>query len=183
MGKEYAIIINNNAGLWASILGDVVEFTSVNPYRLIIKGRIEHFLSAFGEHIIASEIESAMSTCLSGTGIQISEFTVAPQVNPAEGGLPYHEWIVETENSALELSSFGRILDQCMQTNNFHYKDLISGKVITRLKLTPVPRGTFNKYMKNSGKLGGQNKIPHLSNDRKIAEELIKLAKEVKIEA
>ena len=183
VGQDYAIIMNNNAGLWASILGDVVEFTSINPYRLIVKGRIEHFISAFGEHIIASEVESAMSTALSGTGIQISEFTVAPQVNPSEGGLPYHEWIIETENSALELSNFGRILDQCMQTNNFHYKDLIGGKVITRLKLSPVPRGTFNLYMKNKGKLGGQNKIPHLSNDRKIADELIQLAKQIRIEA
>lgn len=177
LGKQYAIILTNNAGLWASILGDVVEFTEINPYRLIIKGRVEHFLSAFGEHIIAGEVESAMSTSLSGTGIQISEFTVAPQVDPTEGGLPYHEWIVETENSALELSSFGRILDQCMQTKNFHYKDLRAGKVITRLKITPVPRGTFNQYMKRNGKLGGQNKIPHLSNTRKIAEELIELAK------
>lgn len=183
LGQDYALIMNNNAGLWASILGDVIEFTSLNPYRLIVKGRIEHFISAFGEHIIASEVESAMSTTLSGTGIQISEFTVAPQVNPTEGGLPYHEWIIETDNSAIELSSFGRILDQCMQANNFHYRDLINGKVITRLKLTPVPRGTFNTYMKNKGKLGGQNKIPHLSNDRKIADELIKLAKEKRIEA
>ncbi|MEM9548542.1 MAG: GH3 auxin-responsive promoter family protein [Bacteroidota bacterium] len=183
LGKDYAIIMNNNAGLWASILGDVVEFTSLNPYRLIVKGRVEHFISAFGEHIIANEVESAMSTALSGTGVQISEFTVAPQVNPPEGGLPYHEWIIETENKAIELSSFGRILDQCMQSNNFHYKDLISGKVITRLKLTPVPRGTFNAHMKAKGKLGGQNKIPHLSNDRNIAESLIQLAKESRIEA
>ena len=183
LGKDYAIIMNNNAGLWASILGDVVEFTSLNPYRLIVKGRVEHFISAFGEHIIANEVESAMSTALSGTGVQITEFTVAPQVNPPEGGLPYHEWIIETQNNALELSSFSRILDQCMQTNNFHYKDLILGKVITRLKLTPVPRGTFNAYMKENGKLGGQNKIPHLSNDRKIAESLIRLAKESRIEA
>ena len=182
LGKEYAIVMNNNAGLWASILGDVIEFTSLNPYRVIVKGRIEHFLSAFGEHIIAGEVESAMSVSLSGTGIQISEFTVAPQINPAEGGLPYHEWIIETDNSASELTSFGRILDQCMQSNNFHYKDLIEGRVITRLKLTPVPRGTFNRYMKDQGKLGGQNKIPHLSNDRKIADELIRLAKERRIE-
>lgn len=181
LGKDYAIIMNNNAGLWASVLGDVIEFTSLNPYRLIIKGRIEHFISAFGEHIITSEVESAMSIALSGTGIQISEFTVAPQVNPEEGGLPYHEWIVETESSALELSSFGRILDQCMQTINFHYKDLITGKVITRLKISPVPRGTFNSYMKNHGKLGGQHKIPHLSNDRKIANDLLALAKGKKI--
>jgi len=168
LGVEYAIILTNNAGLWASILGDVVEFTSLEPYRLIIKGRIEHFLSAFGEHIIAGEIESALSTALSGTGVNISEFTVAPKVDPEEGGLPYHEWIVETDSSPLELSSFGRILDQCMQTKNFHYKDLRAGKLITRLKVSPVPKGTFNEYIKKQGKLGGQNKVPHLSNTRKV---------------
>lgn len=176
IGVEYAIILTNNAGLWASVLGDVVEFVSINPYRLIIKGRVEHFISAFGEHIIAGEVESAMSIALSGTGIQVFEFTVAPQVNPSEGGLPYHEWIVESENTAIELSSFGRILDQCMQTKNFHYKDLISGKVITRLKISPVPRGTFNEYMKRKGKLGGQNKVPHLSNSREIADSLLEIS-------
>jgi len=176
IGKEYAIVLTNNAGLWASVLGDVIEFTSINPYRLIVKGRIEHFISAFGEHIIAGEIESAMSTSLSGTGIQISEFTVAPQINPPEGGLPYHEWIVETGNSAIELSSFGRILDQCMQTKNFHYKDLREGKVITRLKISPVPRGTFTQYLKSKDKLGGQNKVPHLSNTRSIADGLLQIA-------
>ncbi len=178
VGIEYAIVLTNNAGLWASVLGDVVEFTSINPYRLIVKGRIEPFISAFGEHIINEEIESAISTSLSGTGIQISEFTVAPQINPPEGGLPYHEWIVETDNSALELSSFGRILDQCMQTKNFHYKDLREGKVITRLKISPVPKGTFTQYIISNGKFGGQNKVPHLSNTRDIAEGLLSVARE-----
>jgi hypothetical protein len=177
VGIEYAIILTNNAGLWASILGDVVEFTSTDPYRLIIKGRTEHFLSAFGEHIIAGEIESAMSTSLSGTGVQITEFTVAPQINPPEGGLPYHEWVVETEDGALELSSFGRILDQCMQTKNFHYKDLRAGKVITRLKISPVPRGTFTQYLKSQGKLGGQNKVPHLANNRVHVDGLLAISK------
>ena len=178
VGVEYAIVLTNNAGLWASILGDVIEFTSNNPYRLIIKGRIEHFLSAFGEHIIASEIESAMRICLSGTGIQITDFTVAPQINPPEGGLPYHEWIVETDSGALELSSFGRILDQCMQTINFQYKNLRDGKVITRLKMSPVPRGTFSQYLKSREKLGGQNKVPHLANTRAIADSLLLTARD-----
>lgn len=178
LGVEYAIILTNNAGLWASILGDVVEFTSLEPYRIVIKGRVEPFLSAFGEHIIAREIETAMSTVLSGTGIKVSEFTVAPQVNPSEGGLPYHEWIIETENSASELSKFGRILDQCIQTNNFYYKDLIKGKVITRLKLSPVPKGTFNSYINSETELVEQNKIPHLSNNRKIADGLLAFAKQ-----
>ena len=178
VGKEYAIVLTNNAGLWSSVIGDVVEFTSIEPYRIIVKGRVEHFLSAFGEHIIAGEVESAMSTALSETGIHISEFTVAPQVNPPEGGLPYHEWIVETDDSAIELSSFSRILDQRLQEKNFHYKNLVEGKVIARLQLLPVPRGTFNNYMKMQGKLGGQNKVPRLSNDRALANSLLKMTNE-----
>lgn len=172
LNKEYAIIINNNAGLWASNIGDVIEFTSLDPYRLIIKGRIEHFLSAFGEHVIARDVENAMSIALTGTGVQATEFTACPQVNPSDG-LPYHEWIIETDSHTDQLENFARILDQCMQNQNFHYKDLREGKVIRRLKITPVKRGTFNEFMKNEGKLGGQNKIPHLSNNRKIADQLI----------
>jgi len=178
IGIEYAIILTNNAGLWSSVLGDVIEFTSLAPYRLIIKGRVEQFISAFGEHIIAGEVESAMSTALTGTGVQVFEFTVAPQVDPPEGGLPYHEWIVETDNSALELSNFGRILDQCMQAKNFQYKDLRAGKIISRLKISPVPRGTFDQYMKMNNKLDNQYVIPHLNNDRKIADELLGIPKQ-----
>lgn len=172
--KDYAIIMNNNAGLWASRLGDIVSFVSNDPYRLIIKGRVEHFISAFGEHIIANEVESAMSTAISGTGIKISEFTVAPQVDPSDGGLPYHEWLVELDDEygITDLASFRRILDQCMQNNNFHYKDLISGKVIRPLQLTEIPKGSIRSYMKANGKLGGQNKVARLSNDRKIADAL-----------
>ena len=177
VGIEYAIILTNNSGLWASILGDVVEFTSINPYRLIIKGRIGPFLSAFGEHVIKQEIESAMQDCLSGTGIQVSAFTVAPQINPPEGGLSYHEWVVETDNGALELSTFGRILDQFMQAKNFQYKDLRNGKVITRLKLSPVPRGTFAQYLRSQGKLDEQDTVPLLSNTRVLVENILAISK------
>ena len=172
--KDYAIIMNNNAGLWASRLGDIVSFVSTDPYRLIIKGRVEHFISAFGEHIIAGEVESAMDTAISGTGIQVSEFTVAPQVNPPDHGLPYHEWFVELEEdySMVDLAAFRRILDQCMQQINFHYKDLITGKVIRQLELTVLPKGTIRHYLKTKGTLGGQNKVPHLSNNRVIADQL-----------
>lgn len=180
LGQEYAIVMTNNAGLWAYLLGDVIEFTSLEPYRLIIKGRVEHFLSAFGEHIIASEIEDAITTTISGTGVAISAFTVAPQIDPPEGGLPYHEWVVETDNGALELSSFGRILDQCLQTKNFHYKDLRQGKAITRLKISPVPKGTFAQYIKaqqaNSDLSMIDTRVPHLSNTRTIAEEILSIA-------
>jgi len=174
--RDYAIIMNNNAGLWASKLGDIVRFTSVEPYRVIIKGRVEHFISAFGEHVIARDVETAIKIASSGTGIGIKEFTVAPEINPQNGGLPYHEWIVELNEDypMLELISFRRVLDQCMQEANFHYKDLIAGKVIRQLELTVVPKGTFKNHLKSTGKLGGQNKVARLSNDRKIANALTK---------
>lgn len=173
--KDYAIIMNNNAGLWASKLGDIVSFTSTEPYRLVIKGRVEHFISAFGEHVIAGDVESAMSTAMSGTGIGISEFTVAPQVNPTDGGPPYHEWLVELEEdyNLSEMASFRRILDQCMQSVNFHYKDLVGGKVIRPLEITVLPRGTTRAYLRAQAKLGGQNKIARLSNNRGIADALL----------
>lgn len=176
IGVDYAIIINNNAGLWASRLGDIVSFVNLDPYRLVIKGRIEHFISAFGEHVIASDVESAMSTAISGTGVKVTEFTVAPQVDPPEGGLPYHEWIMELEEEydLTELASFRRILDQCMQANNFHYKDLIEGKVIRPLELCILPKGTIRNHLKDTGKLGGQNKVARLSNNRLIADNLKK---------
>lgn len=175
--KDYAIIMNNNAGLWASRLGDIVSFVSTEPYRLLIKGRVEHFISAFGEHIIAGEVESAMGTAISGTGIRVSEFTVAPQVNPIDKGLPYHEWFVELEEeySMVDLAAFRRILDQCMQQINFHYKDLITGKVIRPLELTVLPKGSIHEYLRSQGKLGGQNKIPRLSNTRIIADQLTEM--------
>ena len=174
VGKDYAIIMNNNAGLWASRLGDIVSFVSTEPYRLVIKGRVEQFISAFGEHVIAGDVESAMSTAITGTGIKISEFTVAPMVSPQDGGLPYHEWLVELEEeyNMSDLAAFRRILDQCMQSNNFHYKDLVGGKVIRSLELTVIPKGSMHQYLKSQGKLGGQNKMPRLSNDRTIADAL-----------
>lgn len=172
--RDYAIIMNNNAGLWASQLGDIVSFVSTDPYRLIIKGRTEQFISAFGEHVIARDVESAISTAMRGTGVKVSEFTVAPQVNPTHGGLPYHEWCLELEEdyNLTEMISFQRILDQCMQQNNFHYKDLIEGKVIKELEITVLPKGSIRSYLRENDRLGGQNKVPRLSNDRKIMDAL-----------
>ncbi len=176
-GVEYALVINNNAGLWASILGDVIEFTQTNPYRLVFKGRIEQFISAFGEHIISRDIELAMSRCLENTDIIINEFTVGPQVNPTDGNLPYHEWVVETSNTnILELSDCAKKLDQALQDINFHYRDLRKGNVIANLKISPVPRWTFQRFLKEKGKLGGQNKIPRLRNDRKIIDQILAFA-------
>jgi hypothetical protein len=171
IGVNYVLIISTNAGLWAYNIGDTVQFTSTNPYRVIVSGRIKHFISAFGEHVIAKEVEQAMQEALTGTAIRINEFTVAPQITP-KSGLPYHEWFIEFENLPEDESSFIEAIDQSMRAQNVYYDDLIQGNVLQKLKITRVVKNGFQDYMKSIGKLGGQNKIPRLSNDRAIVDKL-----------
>ena len=171
VGVNYVIIISTTAGLWAYNIGDTVQFTSLSPFRVIVSGRIKHFISAFGEHVIAKEVEHALLSALKSTNISVSEFTVAPQTTP-EFGLPHHEWFIEFETPPLDIKSFSHELDVAMQKQNSYYKDLIQGNVLRPLVVTLVPKLGFQKYMKTIGKLGGQNKTPRLSNDRKIADAL-----------
>ncbi|WP_242120086.1 GH3 auxin-responsive promoter family protein [Aestuariivivens sediminicola] len=168
---NYVMIVSTNAGLWAYNIGDTVQFTSLRPYRVIVSGRIKHFISAFGEHVIGKEVEQAMEEAVKNTDIRISEFTVAPQINPKEG-LPYHEWFIEFENEPEDYTEFARHIDASLQNQNAYYYDLIQGKVLQPLKISKVAKDGFQEYMKSVGKLGGQNKIPRLANDRKIADAL-----------
>ncbi|GGZ89330.1 GH3 auxin-responsive promoter family protein [Algibacter mikhailovii] len=172
VGVNYVIIISTNAGLWAYNIGDTVIFTSLKPYRVIVSGRIKHFISAFGEHVIGKEVEQAMKEAVLDTDIMVSEFTVAPKINPEEG-LPYHEWFIEFENEPKDLSKLAKRLDESLQRQNTYYFDLIQGKVLKPLQITQVKKDGFHEYMKSVGKLGGQNKIPRLSNDRKIVDKLL----------
>ncbi len=172
LGVNYALILSNNAGLWAYSIGDTVKFVSLNPYRILVTGRIKHFTSAFGEHVIGEEVDRAMTHALSQLNFSVNEFHVGPQVQPSEG-LPYHEWIIEFNGEIPELSVLQELLDNKMQEQNVYYKDLIVGSVLQKLKITPVKNGAFNAYMKSEGKLGGQNKIPRLANDRKLADALL----------
>ena len=171
---NYVMVISTNAGLWAYNLGDTVMFTSTKPYRVIVSGRIKHFTSAFGEHVIAKEVEAAMSEATKEFNFQIAEFTVAPQINPKEG-LPYHEWFIEFEKEPESLPKLSAFLDRRLQEQNSYYKDLIEGNILKPLVISTVKKEGFQQYMKSIGKLGGQNKIPRLANDRKIADELEKL--------
>ena len=168
---NYVMIISNNAGLWRYNVGDTIMFTSTKPYRVIVSGRIKHFTSAFGEHVIAKEVEQAMKIACKQTNTQITEFTVAPQVEPKEG-LPYHEWFVEFEKKPKDMEAFTQIIDNEMRSQNIYYDDLIKGNILRKLVVTAVAKDGFNEYMKSIGKLGGQNKLPRLSNDRKIADKL-----------
>lgn len=169
-GENYALIISSNAGLWAYNIGDTVRFLSTDPYRIIVSGRIKHFISAFGEHVIGEEVESAMVKA-AGEKVNIREFTVAPMVND-NSGYSYHEWFVEFEQLPPDLPSFQKQLDDQLRLNNVYYDDLISGNILKTLKITPVRKNGFADYMKSIGKLGGQNKVPRLSNDRNIADSL-----------
>ena len=174
LGVNYVMLISSNAGLWAYNLGDTVQFTSLKPYRVIVSGRIKHFISAFGEHVIGKEVEQAMKLAIDTFQLEINEFTVAPQINPAEG-LPYHEWLVETTGLPVDLQPIIDCIDNELQKQNSYYRDLIEGSILRKLVITPLSPGSFNAHMKNQGKLGGQNKIPRLSNDRKIADALLSL--------
>lgn len=171
LGVNYVIILNTNAGLWGYNIGDTIEFTSLLPYRIKVTGRIKHFISAFGEHVIGKEVEKALNDAIVGTNTAVSEFTVAPQVNPAEG-LPYHEWFIEFENEPDNMEELASKIDASMQEQNIYYFDLIEGKILQPLIISRVKKGGFHEYMKSIGKFGGQNKIPQLSDNRKIADVL-----------
>ncbi|RAV98406.1 GH3 auxin-responsive promoter family protein [Pseudochryseolinea flava] len=169
LGKNYAVIINSNAGLWGYSIGDTVKFINKNPYKIIVTGRIKHYISAFGEHVIGEEVERALQhTMVKFPEAAVVEFTVAPQVTPAEG-LPHHEWFIEFANPPHDMQAFSRELDKQMQSQNVYYDDLITGNILRVLKISTLKKNAFIDYMKSEGKLGGQNKVPRLSNDRKIA--------------
>ena len=170
---NYALIINNNAGLWGYNIGDTVIFTSTKPYKLVVSGRIKHFISAFGEHVISKEVEAAMTETVKKHSASVVEFHVAPQVVPLDGGAAYHEWFIEFENPPKNLKTFAADLDAAMVKQNIYYEDLISGKILRPLIITPLPKNTFIEYMRTQGKLGGQNKVPRLANDRTLASLLV----------
>ncbi|MEM9077478.1 MAG: GH3 auxin-responsive promoter family protein [Bacteroidota bacterium] len=172
IGVDYAMIISTDAGLWAYNIGDTIRFISKNPYKIVVSGRIKHFISAFGEHVIAKEVEEALRLAVLNSDAVVNEFTVAPQTSPSEGELPYHEWFIEFENQPSNMKQFIRDIEESMKKQNSYYFDLIDGKILQPLKITQIKSNGFKEYMKTIGKLGGQNKVQRLANDRKVAEGL-----------
>ncbi|MDP4266169.1 MAG: GH3 auxin-responsive promoter family protein [Bacteroidota bacterium] len=173
---NYALIMSTNAGMWAYCIGDTVRFVSKNPYKLVVTGRIKHVIEAFGEHVLAEEVEYSLLKAIEKYPAEINEFTVAPMVT-TEGELPYHEWFIEFGREPEDMEGFRLEIDKALQDKNIYYKDLITGKVLQPLKIRRLYEGAFNNYMKSRGKLGGQNKLPRVSNDRSIADELLKHCK------
>ena len=171
LNQNYVMIISTSAGLWRYNIGDTVKFTSLRPYKIRVTGRIKHFISAFGEHVIGSEVENAIQIACGKHQCSINEFTVAPQVNPSQG-LPYHEWWVEFETLPKDIGAFASTIDEAMIKQNSYYKDLRDGNTLKAAVIRCLPKETFNIYMNSIGKLGGQNKIPRLSDNRKIADQL-----------
>ncbi|MEO6977060.1 MAG: GH3 auxin-responsive promoter family protein, partial [Mucilaginibacter sp.] len=172
LDKNYALILNTSAGLWGYSLGDTVKFVSKKPYKIVVTGRIKHYISAFGEHVIGEEVEQALMSVANQKGVDVIEFTVAPQVNPPAGQLPYHEWFIEFGKAPADVTAFALEVDKALQKKNIYYFDLISGNILQPLVIQSLKKDTFINYMRSQGKLGGQNKVPRLSNDRKIADEL-----------
>ncbi|MEO9512895.1 MAG: GH3 auxin-responsive promoter family protein [Flavobacteriaceae bacterium] len=172
MNVDYVMIISTDAGLWAYNLGDTIRFISLEPYKIIVSGRVKHFISAFGEHVIAKEVEEALKLAMAQTDALVNEFTVAPQTSPKKGELPYHEWFIEFEKIPSDFGKFASLIEESMKNQNSYYLDLIAGNILQPLKITPIEIGGFQSYMKTIGKLGGQNKLQRLSNDRKLADAL-----------
>lgn len=173
LGVNYVLLVSSNAGLWAYNVGDTIRFTSLAPPKVVVTGRIKHFISAFGEHVIGKEVETAMETALSQLDFSVTEFTVAPQVTPVEGELPYHQWLIEFEQAPSDMPALAAILEDSLRQQNSYYDDLIAGKILQPLKIVTLEKGAFNRYMAQKGKLGGQNKIPRLTNDRELADALL----------
>lgn len=172
-GENYALVINSNAGLWGYSIGDTVRIESTRPLRVTVSGRVKHYISAFGEHVIGEEVEFALKQAMHTAGGRVTEFTVAPQVAPDDNGLPYHEWLIEFEEQPSDMEAFVATLDQSLQAKNSYYYDLVSGSVLRPLVVTRLRKDAFIDYMRSQGKLGGQNKVPRLANDRKIADALL----------
>ena len=171
LGEQYALIINSNAGLWGYSIGDTVKFVSVDPYRIIVTGRIKHFISAFGEHVIGEEVEQALLKVNNEMGASVVEFTVAPYIQQGQGK-SYHEWFIEFEKAPADMHLYSQKLNQYMCEKNVYYQDLIDGNILAPLHITRLEKNAFINYMRSQGKLGGQNKVPRLSNDRNIADDL-----------
>jgi len=177
-GVNYALVISSNAGLWSYSIGDTVKFTSVKPYKVVVSGRIKHYISAFGEHVIGEEVEKAMQRTMARfSEVELIEFSVAPYVSQ-DKGQSYHEWLVEFAKPPGNAEAFADELDTQLRRLNTYYDDLVRGNILQQLKLTALPPGTFRQYMKSQGKLGGQNKVPRLSNDRNLAEGLLLVTKQ-----
>lgn len=175
-GKNYAIVISTNAGLWRYCPGDTVVFTSTSPYRIKISGRTKHFINAFGEEVIIDNAEKALAIACEKTGAQISEYTAAP-VYLGSGGKAAHEWMIEFEKAPADLNYFTEVMDNALKNINSDYEAKRYNSILLQMPIIhSVPTGTFYNWLKSKEKLGGQHKIPRLSNNRDVIEKVKEMA-------
>ena len=174
LDKNYALIISSNAGLWSYLIGDTVKFTSLNPLRIKVTGRTKQFISAFGEHVIVEEVDSSLKKAIQKFNeIKIVEYTVGPKILNQKGK-SHHQWLIEFKNKPKNLSSFENEIDNNLQELNTYYRDLRQDKVLSSLRIKELKRKSFINFMKSIGKLGGQNKVPRLSNNDKLINQILK---------
>lgn len=172
-GKNYALIINTNGGLWRYMVGDTIQFTSLNPYRIKVSGRTKNFINAFGEEVIVENSDHAIAAACKATGAVVNDYTAAP-VYMTQDGNGAHEWIIEFEHLPVPLNKFTRIMDQALQKINSDYEAKRHKNIALRMPIVhQMGKGGFNAWLKHKGKLGGQHKVPRLSNDRKLLEEIL----------
>jgi hypothetical protein len=175
LGKHYAPVISTNGGLWRYLIGDTIEFTTLKPYRVKVSGRLKLFINAFGEELIIDNAERAMAAACKATSSAVTDYTAAPVYFSDEGN-GAHEWLIEFEKEPADLNEFGRILDENLKLLNSDYEAKRHKSIALRMPLLQkLPQGRFNQWLKQKNKLGGQHKVPRLSNDRIILEEILKL--------
>ncbi len=171
-GKNYAPVITTNGGLWRYVLGDTIQFTSLHPFRVRVSGRIKHFINAFGEEVIVDNTDNAIAMACEQTGAAVTDYTAAPIYFSDEGN-GAHEWLLEFEREPPSLPEFVRIMDASLQRLNSDYEAKRHKGIALRLpEVTVIPKGSFAAWLSSKGKLGGQHKVPRLSNDRATLEEI-----------
>jgi GH3 auxin-responsive promoter len=179
IGKNYAIIISANNGLWRYQPGDTIIFTRKYPHCFKISGRTKQFINAFGEEVMVGDTDKALAEACRATDAIVAEYTAAPVYFKGQQGRGGHEWIVEFERAPADLSHFNQVLDENLQRINSDYEaKRFKGMALEQLRLKPVPRGTFMRWMKARGKFGNQNKVPRLANHREFVEEVLKFTNE-----
>lgn len=171
LGVNYALVLHTNAGLWGYQIGDTVKFVSLRPPRIVVTGRTKHYTSAFGEHVIAEEVEGALRDAMAAVPCTVVEFTMAPQPTPPEG-LPHHEWFIEFGTPPADPSDLAAAIDAALQRRNPYYKDLVTGAVLRPLVVRSLPRGAFAAWMGRRGMADAQSKVPRLANDRSYVSDL-----------
>ncbi|MGN6801335.1 MAG: hypothetical protein ACTHJN_05490, partial [Ginsengibacter sp.] len=176
LNKNYAPVITTNGGLWRYLVGDTIQFTSLKPFKIKVSGRLKHFMNAFGEEVIVDNADKAIAIASTKTNSLVKDYTAAP-VYFSEQNNGAHQWLIEFEIPPLDLSAFTLALDDALKSLNSDYEAKRYKNIALRLPLVKsLPFNTFNHWLKIKGKLGGQHKVPRLSNERKMVEEILQLA-------